>query len=94
MNSIHNSPVGGAMFDHDDVIYDDKNHKMLFWQMNPNEFKLMKEISCHKCNSNIDVTMGYYSCEICFQDLCKNCANMLYGKEISFALSPREVEKS
>ena len=32
------------MFDHDEVIYDDKNHKMLYWQMNVNEFKLMKDI--------------------------------------------------
>ena len=32
------------MFDHDKVIYDDKNHKMLYWQMNVNEFKLMKDI--------------------------------------------------
>ena len=74
------------MFDHDDVIYDDKNHKMLYWQMKVNEFKIMKQIQCQKCKKIINVTLGYYSCEICFHDLCKKCATQLYGgKEISLA---------
>ena len=60
--------------------------------MKPNEFTLMKDIKCSKCNQNIDVVAGYFSCEICFEDLCKACASTAQKEDEElvepFMLSP------
>ena len=73
-----------------DVI-DDKGHKMKFkytvanTQM-PNVDK--NELYCNLCCDEIDKVLGYYSCEECKTDLCKECSVERHKMEMDIAENP------
>lgn len=50
--------------------------KFTFKRVDAMAFKPKKEqeIHCNLCDEDIDVAFGYFSCALCKEDFCKECA--------------------
>lgn len=75
-------------------VYCDKHHKMKFQCKRVDAMAFRKQdpdIHCNLCDDEIDVALGYFTCPLCNENHCKECAVDRDKMETEIAENPMFV---